>query len=50
MKQLKEYTDGRWLMSKAEWIEWIMMRNCVSRYKAQKIFQSWINEEKLIEF
>lgn len=49
MKQLKEYTDGHELMTKTEWIEWIMMRSCCSKAFASREFKRLVDEGHLVE-
>ena len=49
MKTLKEYTDGHELMTKAEWIEWIMMRSCCSKAFASREFKRLVDEGHLVE-
>ena len=49
MKNVKEYTDGHELMTKAEWIELIMMRSCCSKAFAQREFKRLVDEGHLTE-
>lgn len=45
----REYTNGKELMLKREWIEQIMVDNCCTRAKANGIFKALVEQGKLWE-
>lgn len=45
----REYTNGKEVMLKFEWIEWIMMRSCCSKAFASREFKRLVDEGHLVE-
>ena len=45
----REFTDGSVLMFRFQWIDLIMMNNCCTRVKANRIFKALVEQGKLWE-